>query len=793
MDFGKLISYEIKENAVRFHFEKMDGRVEVITDKILNVFAGFQCEEHRSRAIEGDKAVKTAFEVREDMAAVCGPAVDAAAERREISDTAEPVEKPKVVVISTAAVTVKVYDDFKVDFYKADGTVLCRDYRGTRVPMARVSEEMKALLAAEGHPAAGEETGGIEVVKQMEGEEAFYGLGDKTGFMNKRGYEYVMWNTDDPAPQMDNFKSLYKSIPFFITLRSDAVFGLFFDNSYRSSFDMGKESDAYYWYGVKDGNLDYYLIAGDSMPEVMGGYTYLTGTTPLPQKWTLGYQQCRWSYMSQDEVKGIAKKMRECGIPCDVIHLDIDYMDGYRVFTFHPKHFDQMKEMTEELAKDGFKIVTIIDPGVKLDEGYSIYDTGVEKGYFATTPEGEIYVNAVWPGDAVYPDFGRQEVRDWWASNQQYLLDKGVRGVWNDMNEPASFRGELPQDVVFTDEDRKADHARMHNLYGHNMARATYQGLKERDGRRPFVITRACYAGTQKYSTAWTGDNHSIWAHLQMAIPQLCNLGLSGMSFVGTDVGGFGSDCTKELMCRWVEVSCFSPLFRNHSALGTRYQEPWQFDEETLDIYRRATELRYHLIPYYYDLFFTGEKTGLPIMRPLVLHYEKDAVARSCNNEFLVGENLLVAPVVNQGETKKLVYLPAGEWYDYWTGEKLAGGAYILRDAPLDTCPLYVKAGTVLPVWQKQNYVNEKDNDSVLLLEAFPGEGEWDHFQDNGEDFAYRNGAYNQWHCSLSADGTLKVECVHGGYEKKYERVCVTCGGKTVEAAIENGICVVKL
>ncbi|HCF43695.1 MAG TPA: alpha-glucosidase, partial [Lachnospiraceae bacterium] len=189
--------------------------------------------------------------------------------------------------------------------------------------------------------------------------------------------------------------------------------------------------------------------------------------------------------------------------------------------------------------------------------GYSVYDKGVENGYFATTPEGEIYVNAVWPGDAVYPDFGKKEVRDWWGENQQFLVDKGVRGVWNDMNEPASFRGELPQDVVFTDEDEKSDHARMHNVYGHNMAKATYEGLKQRDGRRPFVITRACYAGTQKYSTAWTGDNHSIWAHLQMAIPQLCNLGMSGMSFVGTDVGGFGSDCTKELMCRWVEVGCF--------------------------------------------------------------------------------------------------------------------------------------------------------------------------------------------------------------------------------------------
>ncbi len=766
MDFGRLLSFEKDGNLVRIHFENMDGRIEVITDTILNVFAGFASDAHRSKAIEGEKAVYTAFSVKEEGG---------------------------VVSVSTASVTAKVSDGFLVDFYRADGSVLCRDYRGERTPIVRASEEMKKLLEAEGHAAEEEGDGGFVVCKQLEGDEAFYGLGDKTGFLDKRGYEYVMWNTDDPAPQMDNFKSLYKSIPFFITLRSDAVFGLFFDNPYRTVFDMGKESDAYYHYRAQNGNLDYYLIAGDSMPEVIGGYTYLTGTTPLPQKWTLGYQQCRWSYMSREEVQGVAKKMRECGIPCDVIHLDIDYMDGYRVFTWNPDRFRQAEEMIAGLQKDGFKIVTIMDPGVKLDPGYSIYDTGLEKGYFATTPEGEVYVNAVWPGDAVYPDFGSQKVRDWWGQNQKYLLEKGVRGVWNDMNEPASFRGELPQDVVFTDEDEKADHARMHNLYGHNMAKATYRGLKELDGRRPFVITRACYAGTQKYSTAWTGDNHSLWAHLQMAIPQLCNLGLSGMTFVGTDVGGFGSDCTKELLCRWVEAGCFSPLFRNHSAMGTRYQEPWQFDEETVEIYRKAVQLRYHLLPYYYDLFFAGEKTGMPIMRPLVLHYEKDRVARSCNSEFLVGDRLLAAPVVNQGEREKMVYLPVGKWYDYWTGEELEGGRYILRDAPLDTCPLYVKAGTVLPVWQKQRYVNEIDNDSTLFLEVFPGEGQWEHYQDNGEDFAYRDGAYNQYRCSLDADHVLCVECVHDGYEKKYGRVHVQCMGRTQEAVMADGRCRMQL
>lgn len=768
MEFGKILSWERQDNRVIIRFEKREGRIEVITDKIINVFSGVVSTGHRSRAIEGEKTSDVPFTVKEENGAVA---------------------------VATAAVTVRVYDDFKVDFYRADGQVLCRDYRETRQCKTGLSDEMKALKEAEGHNVETDSLAAVEVVKKMEGGEAFYGLGDKTGFLNKRGYEYVMWNTDDPAPQVDSFKSLYKSIPFFITLRRDAVFGLFFDNTYRSSFDMGKESDDYYRYSVLNGNLDYYLIAGENMPEVLGGYTYLTGTAPAPQKWTLGYHQCRWSYMSGEEIRGIAGKMRELGIPCDVIHLDIDYMDHYKVFTWTPDktRYPDPEKLVADLARDGIKIVTIIDPGVKLEKGYELYDTGVEKGYFATTPEGEIYVNAVWPGDAVYPDFGRKEVRDWWGENQQFLIDRGVRGVWNDMNEPASFRGELPQDVVFTDEDEKSDHARMHNLYGHNMAKATYEGLKERDGRRPFVITRACYAGTQKYSTAWTGDNHSIWAHLQMAVPQLCNMGLSGMPFVGTDVGGFGSDCTKELLCRWVQVGSFSPLFRNHSAIGTRYQEPWQYDGETLDIYRKAVELRYHLIPYYYDLFFTGEKTGMPVMRPLVFHYEKDETAKNCNSEFLAGESLLAAPVLNQGERMKMVYLPAGVWYDYWTGEKIYSGQgrWILRDAPLDTCPLYVKAGAVLPVWPRQNYVGEKDTDSLLMLEVWPGRGSWEHFQDDGESFAYRDGAYNQYHCELTEDGRLTVSCVHSGYEKKYQRLRVCCLGRIWEAEFKNGECCV--
>jgi alpha-glucosidase len=289
------------------------------------------------------------------------------------------------------------------------------------------------------------------------------------------------------------------------------------------------------------------------------------------------------------------------------------------------------------------------------------------------------------------------------------------------------------------------------------MAKANYEGIRKFDQRRPFIITRACYSGSQKYATAWTGDNHSIWAHLQMAVPQLCNLGLSGMAFVGTDVGGFGSDCTPELLCRWTQVGCFSPLFRNHSAKSTRRQEPWAFNEETLSIVRKYIKLRYRLLPYLYDLFRAGEETGLPVMRPLVMEYQQDEKVREINDQFLFGSNIMAAPVVNQGQKVRAVYLPQGSWIDYWTKEVIQGGTYILKEAPLDTCPIYIKAGSILPNYPDISYVGEKDI-TELTLDVYPGAGEYRHFQDNGEDYDYRKGIYNEYCFSVNQEEFLKSD-----------------------------------
>lgn len=738
---GKKLSYQTNGSTVEFEFEHGTAYVTAVTDTIMNVFVPYQSKDHRSKAIEGDKRLPVTVDVSEEGGAV---------------------------QIKTDKLTAKVYDDFLIDFYKKDGTLLCADFRGERKKKKKLSDEALATLESEGHvvSAEGEKEDPVMVVKQMSGDEKFYGLGDKTGVLNKRNYEYENWNSDLPQAHTDDFKALYKSIPFLITLKDAGVFGMFFDNTYRSHVNLGKENSACYYYSAENGNLDYYFISGEKMTDIVEGYTYLTGRTPLPQLWTLGHHQSRWGYMSADDIRRVAHKYRELQIPCDTIHFDIDYMDGYRVFTWNEKGFGAPGAIIKEIAEDGFKVVCIIDPGVKLDPGYAKYDEGIANDYFAKTPEGEVYVNEVWPGEAVYPDFGKPDVRKWWAENQKFLVDLGVRGTWNDMNEPASFRGELPQDVVFTDEDQKTDHAAMHNVYGHLMLKATYEGLKEADGRRPFVITRACYAGTQKYSTVWTGDNQSLWAHLRMAVPQLCNLGMSGIAFAGTDVGGFGADCTPELMCRWVQVGAFSPLFRNHSSMGSTFQEPWQFDDETIRIYRKFVELRYQLLPYLYDLFRECELTGLPIMRPLVLHYENDPEVWNLNGEFLVGENLLAAPVLEQGETKKIVYLPEGVWYDYETKKPYQGRQYYMVDAPLDTCPMFVKEGGMIPTYELAQYVGEKPYDT-LKMRVYPGNGTYLHYQDNGADFAYRDGAYNVYEFTHEGDKKeASVQMKKEGYTK---------------------------
>lgn len=663
-------------------------------------------------------------------------------------------------VISAMDITVYVKDNEKLDIYYK-GKLVLSDYEKARKKSEKNPYEDLAIAELEGHTVGKDEekTDSVTIIKKLGKDDAIYGLGDKPGCLNKRGYSYVNWNTDDPAPHVDSFKSLYKSIPFFIVLGDEYCYGIFADNTYKTTFDFGYENTDYYFVEHEKGELDYYFMPGNDMAEVVGLYTSLTGTTPLYQRWIYGSHQSRWGYYTQDEVLDIADKFRELDIPCDVIHMDIDYMNGYRVFTFDDKKFPDVKGLSEKLADRGVKLISIIDPGVKKDEDYFMYKEGMEMDAFAHDTDGSVYENAVWPGTSVFPDFTKQSVRSWWGDKTKILLEHGISGIWNDMNEPASFNGPLPDDVQF----EYGAHEKVHNIYGHFMAKATYEGLAKNDGgKRPFVLTRAAYAGSQKYCGGWTGDNHSIWAHIALSLEQVCNLSVSGLAMCGSDIGGFGSDTTPELLVRFYEAAVFVPFFRNHSAMGTRRQEPWQFDETTIDAVRKTVKLRYRFIPYIYDLAHECEKTGAPIVRPLVYEYPVDKHVRNISDEYMLGSFVLVAPVIAPGKEAREVYLPDGDWYDYYTGEKYSGGRYILADAPIDKVPVFIKAGAIIPVADGKIRSTEDITEDKISILTYPGKGSFVHYQDDNETFAYRNGAYNAVEYTLDGD-KLEKKVLHKG------------------------------
>lgn len=663
-------------------------------------------------------------------------------------------------VISARDITVNVKDNEKLDIYYK-GKLVLSDYEKARKKSEKNPYEDLAIAELEGHTVGKDEekTDSVTIIKKLGKDDAVYGLGDKPGCLNKRGYSYVNWNTDDPAPHVDSFKSLYKSIPFFIVLGDEYCYGIFADNTYKTTFDFGYENTDYYFVEHEKGELDYYFMPGNDMADVVGLYTSLTGTTPLYQRWIYGSHQSRWGYYTQDEVLDIADKFRELDIPCDVIHMDIDYMNGYRVFTFDDKKFPDVKGLSEKLADRGVKLISIIDPGVKKDEDYFMYKEGMEMDAFAHDTDGSVYENAVWPGTSVFPDFTKQSVRSWWGDKTKILLEHGISGIWNDMNEPASFNGPLPDDVQF----EYGAHEKVHNIYGHFMAKATYEGLAKNDGgKRPFVLTRAAYAGSQKYCGGWTGDNHSIWAHIALSLEQVCNLSVSGLAMCGSDIGGFGSDTTPELLVRFYEAAVFVPFFRNHSAMGTRRQEPWQFDETTIDAVRKTVKLRYRFIPYIYDLAHECEKTGAPIVRPLVYEYPADKNVRNISDEYMLGSFVLVAPVIAPGKEAREVYLPDGDWYDYYTGEKYSGGRYILADAPLDKVPVFIKAGAIIPVADGEIRSTEDITEDKISILTYPGKGSFVHYQDDNETFAYRDGAYNAVEYTLDGD-ELEKKVLHKG------------------------------
>ncbi|GAB3468001.1 glycoside hydrolase family 31 protein [Massilia terrae] len=601
--------------------------------------------------------------------------------------------------------------------------------------------------------------GAIETSMHRDDFELYYGFGEKTLPISRHQQSMVMWNSD-VADYPAGHDPSYQSIPFFIALHEGKSYGLFFNNTWRSWFDMGKTDTSRYSFGANGGELDYYVFTGGAErtpASVVRDYTALTGRGALPPLWALGYQQSRWSYMTQEKVLDVAAEFRKRQIPADVIYLDIDHMDGFRVFTWNPKTFPEPKKMLDQLHGDGFHAVTIVDPGVKLDDKYAIYRSGREQGiYVRNADDSELHAK-VWPGICAFPDFTLPAARAWFGSLYQAPLDVGVDGFWNDMDEPGVFSPDdftgpeisvgpqrtFPRDAKHAGDGMPGTHAQYHNVYGMQMARASFEGLRQlRPEQRPLVLTRAGFAGIQRYAAVWTGDNSPTWTHLALTIPMLTNLSVSGVPFVGADVGGFMGSPSAELYTRWLQAAALTPYFRTHSNDVSAPREPWAFGAGFEKINRASIELRYQLLPYLYTLFADNERSGLPPMRPLWFAYPADTQASLVDDQYLAGGDLMVAPVVHEGKTSRLVYFPKGDaWIDWWDGTRHEGGSYANMEAPLDRLLLFVRAGATVPTSAVVQHTSDMKNAPLTLAVAVGAKGGSHVFQDAGDGYGYHDGA----------------------------------------------------
>jgi alpha-glucosidase len=704
--------------------------------------------------------------------------------------------------LRTPALTVTVgHDPLRIEFATAAGESLDADDADRGIAVAGTA---------------------VRVWKRLRGDEHVYGFGEKTGRLDKRGrqqggYGYVMWNSDTFAYESDT-DPIYVSVPFFIVMRQGRAHGIFFDNTWRTSFDIGRESPELLSFGAPGGELNYYFIDGPTPKDVVQRYTALTGRVPMPPRWALGYNQCRYSYYPESKVRFIADNFRVRKIPADVIWLDIHYQDSYKPFTWDRERFPDPGRLIRDLRGQGFRVVTIVDAHPKKERGYPPYDSGMAADVFVKNPDGSVYEAPVWPSEAekdpgpsVFPDFSKPSARQWWGGLFASFLDLGVAGIWNDMNEPAVFKtptGTMPLEVRHDNEGQPTSHREIHNVYGLLNSRATFEGLgRLRPNQRPFVLTRATYAGGQRYAAVWPGDNVSDWAALRATIPMFAGMGLSGFSLVGADIGGFADAPTAELFTRWLQAGVFYPFMRTHTTLGTPDQEPWSYGTYHEALNRRAIELRYELLPHIYNVMKEASETGVPAFRPLLLEYPNDGAAWGRDDEFLFGADLLVAPVLRAEITEREVYLPAGDWYDFWTGERREGGRGFAQRVTMDAIPVFVRGGAFIfrqPVVQHTGEMAGQP----LRVDVYPApQSSATLYEDDGDTLDYQRGAFLRRRFTQTREAgrvTLDVGGAEGSYRPAArdlvlrvrfdgEPARMTVGGAPVAATTAGGFVIVRV
>lgn len=657
------------------------------------------------------------------------------------------------LVLSTDALTARVTKHpFSITFTTPDGKIVNQDEAG--LATSWIGDE-------------------VTTYKALQQGERFVGLGEKTGDLDRRGTAYTNWNTD--AFRYDGTTDpLYATVPFYVGIHHGLNYGIFFDNSYRSDFNFGASNNRFSSFSAQGGEMNYYFIYHPKLADIIGSYTALTGRMPLPPLWSLGYQQNRYSYYPEAEVMRIAHTLREKKIPADGITLDIHYMDAYKLFTWDKARFPDPAGMTAKLAALGFKTTVIVDPGIKVEKGYGAYERGVRDDVFIKYPDGVGYTGEVWPGWCHFPDFTSEKGRQWWRAEVRTYAAAGVAGLWNDMNEISTWGQQMPSNVLFDFDGAPTTHKQAHNVYALEMVRASYEGMKAATGKRPFMLTRSGFAGLQRYSAIWTGDNRAEEEHMLLGVRLLNSLGLSGVAFTGMDIGGFTGVPTQSLFARWMQIGAFTPYFRNHAASNTKASEPWTYGDDVLDIARNYVNLRYRLMPYLYSAFADAAAGGEPVMRSLAIDYTHDAkiYQQAFQNQYMFGKAFLVAPFDSTKGFGK-VYFPAGQWYDLATDAVEEGGREKIVELSASQLPLYVKAGSVVPVQSLVQSTAEKPS-GTLALHIYKGDAAnaTTYYEDDGATFAYQDGAY--YRRAISYDGAahrITIGAVQGSFRSKFDKL----------------------
>ena len=517
------------------------------------------------------------------------------------------------------------------------------------------------------------------------------GTGERSFPLNLRNRKLSLWNHDADGSYGEGADPLYINIPILLDVRNDSCYSIFFNNSSKAVFDLCSNEKDIVRTEFMGGILDYTITFG-TLKDISRRMSDILGKALLPPKWALGYHQSRYSYNSQEEVEEVLDKFHEMGLPLSAIYLDIDYMDGYKVFTLNKEKFPDLKSLSEKMGRNGVKLVAILDPGVKWDTNFSVYKEGINGSYFIKDPEGNVIRGPVWPGNAAFPDFSDSKTREWWAGKYTFFKENGITGVWHDMNEPAIFvfwgDNSLPLMAV----QKEGYHYLVHNKYGLQMSMAGYAGLSRLSEERPFILSRSGWAGIQKYAFVWTGDTASSWKVLKQTVPTILNLGLSGIPFSGVDIGGFSGNPSEELFLRWFELGSVLPLFRNHSAKGTNRREPWVFSKMGQEVIRKYLKLRYMMIPYFLSVSYESHTLGYPFIRPINMEFPD----HYSDETFMIGGSLLAAPILRKGLKKIRITLPEGKWYYFWDDTICEG--YVDVNVELGDLPLFVREGSIIPL-----------------------------------------------------------------------------------------------